>query len=85
MDYVKGSVKGLAKSLGAGDMDMKQLMTQGVNLGKHWPSTFIIHNYCSRRAAHSCPNVSLKELLPMHKHQLTFRPSYLQALSSQQP
>ncbi|CAL5224313.1 g6980 [Coccomyxa viridis] len=33
MDSVKGAVKGVAKSLGAGDMDTRQLLTQGVNLG----------------------------------------------------
>lgn len=35
MEYVKSYVKGLASSLGAGDMDMRQLLTQGVNLGVH--------------------------------------------------
>ena len=34
MDSVKGAVKGVAKSLGAGDMDTRQLLTQGVNLGE---------------------------------------------------
>ena len=35
MDYIKGPMKGLMSSLGAGDMDLRQLLTQGVNLGEH--------------------------------------------------
>ena len=34
MDLIKGPLKGLMSSLGAGDMDLRQLLTQGVNLGE---------------------------------------------------
>ena len=44
MDYIKGPLKGLMSSLGAGDMDLRQLLTQGVNLGDHQRWTQLNHS-----------------------------------------
>ena len=69
MESVKGAVKGVAKSLGAGDMDTRQLLTQGVNLGEALIHTEK-HSAINLRWAYVLPNWTSQagSGVPRHMH-----------------